>query len=57
MVPGTKIEVKKELSPVDEYVKRIVVEDSIFMACRSMEKQKAMGIGEHFYSYQKILDA
>jgi hypothetical protein len=45
------------LSPVDEYVKRIVVEDAIFLACRSLEKQKNMEIGSHFYSFKKILDA
>ena len=45
------------MSPVDEYVKRIVVEDAIFLACRSLQKQKNMEMGSHFYSFKKILDA
>jgi len=44
------------LSPVDEYVKTIAVEDALFLVRRSKEKQKAMEVGEHYYSYQKILD-
>ena len=55
-VVGSKTETKKEFSPVDEYVKRIVMEDSIYLTMRSIEKQKAMAIGEHYYSYMKILD-
>ena len=39
-----------------EYVKTIAVEDALFLVRRSKEKQKAMEVGEHYYSYQKILD-
>ena len=33
-------ETKKEVSPVDLYVKKMVMEDSIYLASRSLEKQK-----------------
>ena len=55
MVNGS--ETKKENSPVDEYVKRIVVEDTIYLVSRGIQKQKEMEIGENYYSYKKILDA
>ena len=48
---------KKEISPVDEYVKRIVMEDSIYVGMRSLKKQKSMEIDSCFYSYRKILDS
>lgn len=35
-------EAKKELSPVDEYVKKIVVEDTLFLVRRKIEKQQEM---------------
>lgn len=44
------------MSPVDEYVKKIVVEDSMFLVRRSIEKQREMAIGDNYYSFKKILD-
>jgi hypothetical protein len=41
---------------VDEYVKRIVVEDTLYLVRRSIDKQKDMEIGDMYYSYKKILD-
>jgi hypothetical protein len=52
-----KIGTKISISPVDLYVKRIVVEDAIFLSCLSLEKQKNMGIGENYYSFKKVLDS
>lgn len=49
-------EVKKELSPVDEYVKRTVVEDTLFLMRRSIDKLREMELGSSFYSYKKIMD-
>jgi hypothetical protein len=44
------------VSPVDEYVKRMVIEDAMYLVRRSHQKQKDMSIGENYYSYKKILD-
>ncbi len=51
-----KTEVKKEVSPVDEYVKKIVMEDAFFLVRKSIEKQREMPVGDMYYSYKKILD-
>lgn len=41
---------------MDEYVKKIVMEDALFLVRRSLQKQKDMQIGDMYYSYKKILD-
>ena len=41
---------------MDEYVKRMVIEDAMYLVRRSHERQKEMAIGENYYSYKKILD-
>lgn len=42
---GSKSVNKSEFNPVDDYIKRIVLEDSIFLALRSLEKQEDMEVG------------
>jgi uncharacterized circularly permuted ATP-grasp superfamily protein len=37
-----KMETKKDVSPVDEYVKRIVMTDTLFLVKRSLQKQQEM---------------
>ena len=34
------METKKDISPIDEYVKRIVMTDSLFLVKRSLQKQQ-----------------
>lgn len=50
------METKKEVSPVDDYVKRMVVTDTLFLMRRSLQKQQEMEIGDNYFSYKKILD-
>lgn len=50
------MENKKEVSPVDEYVKRLVMTDTLFLVRRSLQKQQEMAVGDNFYSFKKILD-
>ena len=47
---------KKELSPVDQYVKRIVVEDTLYLMSKSLEKLKEIELDTHYFSYKKILE-
>ena len=34
----------------------MVVEDALYLARRSIQKQREMAIGDYYYSFKKILD-
>ncbi|MBS1890054.1 MAG: hypothetical protein JST59_02075 [Actinobacteria bacterium] len=46
-----------EVSEIDRYVKRMVIEDAIFLMRKPPASLQAMEEGEQYFSYKKILNA